>query len=106
MRRLAPRRLAPALDGLVPRLRPATTLARIQEAWPEVAGPALSEETQPLAERRGVVTIGCRSSVWAHELELFSPELLVRLNEVLAAAGASTPLTSLRFVSTGRERVL
>ncbi len=106
MRRVAPRGLGSALDGLVTQWRPATTLARVQEAWPEVAGPALSEEAQPVGERRGVVTVGCRSSVWAQELELFSAELLSRLNEALAVPGASPPLASLRFVTTGAERVL
>jgi len=106
MRRRAPRGLGSALDGLVTQLRPSTTLARVQEAWPEVAGRALSEEAHPVAERRGVVTVSCRSSVWAQELELFSAELLNRLNEVLAAPAESPPLVSLRFVATGGERVL
>lgn len=106
MRRAAPRGLGSPLAGLVTRLRPPTTLARVQEAWPEVAGAALTEEAQPVAERRGVVTVGCRSSVWAQELELFSAELLRRLNEALAVPGASPPLASLRFVTTGAERVL
>jgi predicted nucleic acid-binding Zn ribbon protein len=106
MRRPAPRRFGLALDGLVPQWRPSTTLARVQEAWPEVAGPALSEGAQPVAEHRGVVTVGCRSSVWAQELELFSQELLGRLNEALAASGASHPVVSLRFVTTAGEWVL
>ncbi len=59
-----------------------------------------------MGERRGVVTVACRSSVWAQELELFSEELLSRLNEALAVPGASVPLASLRFVTTGAERVL
>ncbi len=99
MRRSAPRGLGSALDGLVTRWRPPTTLARVQEAWPEVAGPTLSEEAQPVAERRGVVTVGCRSAVWAQELELFSAELLGRLNEALAEPGPGQPVASLRFVT-------
>ncbi len=106
MRRLAPRGLGSALEGVVTRLRPPTTLARVQEAWPKVAGRGLSEEAQPVSERRGVVTVSCRSSVWAQELELFSAELLDRLNEALAVPGASPPLTSLRFVTSGAEQVL
>ena len=106
MRRLAPRGLGSALDGLVTQLRPSTTLARIQQVWPEVAGQALSEEAQPTAERRGVVTVTCRSSVWAQELDLFSAELLGRLNQALAGPAESPPLTALRFVTTGGERAM
>ncbi|HEV2771308.1 MAG TPA: DUF721 domain-containing protein [Thermoleophilaceae bacterium] len=106
MRRAAPRRLESALDGLVAQWRPSTTLAWVQEAWPEVAGPALSEGARPVAEHRGVVTVGCRSSVWAQELELFSQELLGRLNEALAVQGPSRPVVSLRFVTRAGERVL
>ncbi len=106
MRRAAPRRLGQALDGLVPQWRPSTTLARVQEAWPEVAGPGLSEGAQPVSERRGVVTVACRSSVWAQELELFSQELISRLNEALGVPGATHPVVSLRFVTKAGERVL
>ena len=106
MRRSAPRPLGSALDGLVTHWRPPTTLARVQEAWPEVAGPALSEGTQPVAERGGVVTVACRSSVWAQELELFSAELLGRLNEALSVPGTAQPVASLRFVTTAGDRVL
>jgi predicted nucleic acid-binding Zn ribbon protein len=106
MRRSAPRRIGSALDGLVTQWRPPTTLARIQEVWPEVAGPGLSEGAQPVAERGGVVTVACRSSVWAQELELFSPELRVRLNEAIGGPGPGQPVAKLRFVTTAGERVL
>ncbi len=106
MRRAAPRPLGQVLDGLVPQWRPSTTLARVQEAWPEVAGPGLSERAQPVSERGGVVTVGCGSSVWAQELELFSQELIGRLNEALGVPGASLPVVSLRFVTKAGERVL
>lgn len=105
MRRAAPRRLGSALQGLVTEWRPPTTLARVQEAWPDVAGPALGEGTKPVAERRGVVTVSCRSSVWAQELDLFSAELLRRLNEALAVPGEDRPVASLRFVTTAGDRV-
>lgn len=106
MRRAAPRLLGSTLAEVVPQWRPSTTLARVQEAWPAVVGRALGEGAQPVAERRGVVTVACRSSVWAQELQLFSDELLGRLNEALAVPGASHPVASLRFVTTAGERVL
>lgn len=88
MRRPAPRTLADALTGVVERAAPATALARVQAAWPEIAGAAIAREARPVAERSGTLTIECRSSVWAAELELLAPDLLRRLNEALATPGA------------------
>jgi predicted nucleic acid-binding Zn ribbon protein len=50
----------------------------------------------PVGERDGVVTISCRSAVWAQELDLLGPDLLKRLNEAL-----EQPLTALRFSADG-----
>jgi predicted nucleic acid-binding Zn ribbon protein len=92
-----PRPIARALEQVVERAAPATTLARIQGCWHEVAGPAIGEEAQPVSERSGVLTVACRSSVWAQELELLSPGLIEGLN---AALGGSA-VRSLRFVTRG-----
>jgi len=59
-------------------------------------------EAEPVAERQGVVTIACRSATWAHELDLLQPELLTRLNEVLAEADPEAiegPVRALRFTA-------
>ena len=97
MRRLGPRRIDLALEPIVPSLRPATTLARVQEAWPGVVGDALAAEAQPVSERRGRVTVSCRSAVWAQELSLMSEDLLAHLNETLAGTEGAPVLDSLRF---------
>jgi predicted nucleic acid-binding Zn ribbon protein len=81
--RRAPRPLSFALDGLTRELEPATLLAEVQRLWPAVAGEAIAAEAEPTAERAGVVTIACRSSVWASELDLMGPALVERLNEAL-----------------------
>ena len=94
MRRLAPRPLSAALDPLRRELAPATTLARVQEVWPQIAGAAAREAT-PVSERGGTVTFACRSSVWAGELTLMSGELKDRLNAALEGA----PVADLRFVT-------
>ncbi len=94
MRRLAPRPLSDALTPLKRDLAPATTLARVQEAWPAVAGAAAGEAT-PVSERSGTVTFACRSSVWAGELSLMAKDLTDRLN----AALGGHPVTDLRFVT-------
>ena len=93
-RRRDPRPLADALGPLRRDLAPATTLARVQEAWPHIAGLAAKEAT-PVSERTGTVTFACRSSVWAGELTLMAADLRDRLN----AALEGTPVTDLRFVT-------
>jgi predicted nucleic acid-binding Zn ribbon protein len=83
MRRLAPRPLSHALDGVARDVAPATVLARVQAAWPEVAGPGLAAAAAPVSERDGVVTVACESGVWAQELDLLAGDLLARLNAAL-----------------------
>jgi predicted nucleic acid-binding Zn ribbon protein len=99
MRRAAPRGLESTLGGLLVELRPATTLARVQEAWPSAVGPALSAEAQPVSERRGTVTVSCGSSVWAQELQMMSSDLLERLNGRLTAGDQGPVVEALRFVA-------
>jgi predicted nucleic acid-binding Zn ribbon protein len=89
-----PRPIAEAVARVVDRSAPATTLARIQRSWSEVAGEVIAAEATPESEQAGVVTVACRSAVWANELDLLSRDLVERLNEAL-----ERPLvTSLRFV--------
>jgi predicted nucleic acid-binding Zn ribbon protein len=94
MRRPAPRPLSHALEGVARNAAPATVLARVQAAWPEVAGEGLAAAAQPVAERDGVVTVACESGVWAHELELLGPDLLERLSGAVEGAR----IAKLRFV--------
>ena len=83
MRRIAPRRLGLALAEVSERLAPATTLAQVQARWPETVGAAIAAEAEPISERGGLVTVACRSAVWAQELDLLAPTILQRLNSLL-----------------------
>lgn len=83
MSRLAPRPFSLALSGLTVALAPATTLARVQQAWEQTVGAVIAEAGLPTAERDGVLTITCADSVWAAELDLMGSELVGRLNETL-----------------------
>jgi predicted nucleic acid-binding Zn ribbon protein len=94
MRRLAPRPLSTALEGVLSDVAPATLLARVQAVWNEVGGPRLTAAAAPVSERDGVVTIACESGVWAQELDLLAPELL----RGLEAALGGRLVTKLRFV--------
>ena len=85
MRRSAPRPLSQALGSLTGSLAPATTLARVQEIWERAAGPAIAAAASPIAERDGVLTIGCAAAVWAQELDLMANDLIPRLNAALGS---------------------
>lgn len=89
-----PRPLAGVLARITARAAPATTLARIQASWARAVGAAIAAEAEPVAERDGTVTVACRSSVWAQELELLAPGLVRDLNDALGGAVVS----SFRFV--------
>ncbi len=96
MRRMAPRSLGSVLQDALAGARPPTLLARVQALWPGVAGSALAAATTPAAEREGVVTITCESSLWAHELDLLQRDLLTRLNAALEGSGPGS-VERLRF---------
>lgn len=100
MRRSGPRPLAATLRRITREAGPATLLARVQESWPAVVGPIVAAEAEPVAERAGAVTVACRSSVWAHELELLGPDMVQRLNDALEPGGRG-PLEELRFRTAG-----
>ncbi len=93
-RRARPRAVGSALDALKSRTAPATPLAAVQLHWPDVAGPSIAAEAIPVAERDRIVTVACRSAVWAQELDLMAPELLDRLNQRLDG-----PIEALRFTA-------
>ena len=97
MRRLAPRPASFALEAVKASLAPATTLARVQAAWPTVVGETVAQETEAVSERAGAVTVACRSSVWAQELALMAPDLVERLNSALGGAGGRARVAELRF---------
>ena len=83
MRRREPRALSHAITALADRLAPQTTLAEVQRVWPEAVGDVVAAQAEPTAEREGVLTVTCTSSVWAQELDLMGPELAERINAAL-----------------------
>ena len=106
MRRTAPRRLGLALAEVSSRLAPATTLAQVQARWSDTVGAAIAAEAEPVSERDGLVTVACRSAVWAQELDLLAPELVARLNASLAGNGRTGgAVRGLRAVVADPERM-
>ena len=65
------------------RLAPRTLLAEAQGVWSDAVGAVIYERAKPVAERAGVLTVSCESSVWAQELDLMSDAIRERLNERL-----------------------
>ena len=101
MARRAPRPLGASIAALTDQLAPRTTLADAQRAWPAAAGAMMAKYAAPTAERGGTLTITCRSSVWAQELDLMAPELIAKLNGLLGEGR----ITALRCVaSRGRSQ--
>ena len=96
MSRRAPRPAGLAVEALAQSLAPQTLLAQVQRAWPETVGQAIADVARPSAERDGLVTVSCRSAVWASELDLLSTDLIARLNEALGRPA----VRALKCVST------
>ena len=83
MKRRAPAPLAGAVEALTAVLAPATPLARVQGIWSDAVGATVAREAQPVAERGGLLTLACRSAVWAQELDLMALDVCRRVNEAL-----------------------
>jgi predicted nucleic acid-binding Zn ribbon protein len=97
MGRSSPRPISVALDSALAVAAPRTPLAAIQAIWPRAAGAAIAEQSMPVSERAGRVTIACRTATWAEQLDLLSARLLERLR---AELHGSVEVRSLRFVAT------
>jgi predicted nucleic acid-binding Zn ribbon protein len=93
-RRRAPRPVASAVQSAMERAGPATLLASVQRAWVGAVGEAVAREATPVGERDGVITVACRSSTWAQELDLLGDQILARIRAELPS---DSGLERLRF---------
>jgi len=99
VRKPGPRPFGPALERVARAAAPATALAAVQRHWPAVAGARVAAEAEPVRERDGVVTVACRSAVWANELDLLAADLVGRLNDALEPVSGRRPVRRLRCVT-------
>ena len=76
-----PRKIGLAVRAAGEQVAPKTPLARIQSEWASVTGREVARECVPTAEKEGVITVVCSSSVWASELDLRQSEVVERLRE-------------------------
>ena len=94
-------RLRPVGDA-VARFRlaaaPPTLLASVQTTWAQAVGESIAGQATPVSDRDGVVTVRCRSAVWAAELTMLSEQLVGQVNEALSG---DPKLKALRFVAGG-----
>ncbi|MFL5869568.1 MAG: DciA family protein [Solirubrobacterales bacterium] len=94
MRKASPRSVGVAIASVRASVEPKTPLAAVQWAWVEAVGDRIAAEAQPVSERDGVVTVACRASTWAQELDLLHDDLLAGLR----SAVGETPVERLRFI--------
>lgn len=95
----SPKPVSVALDRVLDSIAPQTLLAGVQAAWPRAVGPRIAAATTVTDEHEGIVVVECESAVWAHELEMMTPQLLESLK---ARLGAEAP-QKLRFRASGSE---
>ncbi len=75
-RRRAPRTMATVMEGLIADLAPTDPLARIQAAWPTLAGQRYAAVSRPTRLRKdGTVVITCDSGMAAADLQMREPEI-------------------------------
>jgi predicted nucleic acid-binding Zn ribbon protein len=94
--RRRPRDLSGALARMQEELAPPGLLASVQRHWRSALGEQVAEEASPVSERAGVVTVRCRSSVWAAELTMMAETLRSELN---ASLGTDRQVLTLKFVA-------
>ena len=93
-RRSTPHPISDSVRALRADVAPQTLLAAVQDRWDGAVGERIAAEARPVRERDGTVTIECRASTWAQELDLLQGELLERLNSALGKRRVG----ALRFV--------
>jgi predicted nucleic acid-binding Zn ribbon protein len=83
MTRRRPQELRTILDRVQEQIAPTDLLSAAQRRWREVVGDQVAEESWPDRERDGLLTVRCRSAVWAAELTMLEETLLQQLNDRL-----------------------
>ena len=80
-----PQRLGDGLREVVDRLgyRDGIDAARAVEAWPELAGPTVTQVTEQVWMRSGRLFVKVRSAAWRHQLHLQREGWRKRINEHL-----------------------
>lgn len=92
-----PKPIGDALGVFREEIAPETPVAGVQLVWDRVVGERIAAVTEVAGEQDGVVTVECRSSVWAQELEMMKTRILGRLRAEMGDSGPD----DLRFRASG-----
>ena len=97
-RRRSPRPMASVLANVIAEIAPTDPLARLQLAWPQLAGRKYAQQSAPARLRTdGTIVVRCDSGTLASELALREPQLKALIEEHLGLHCA------LRFEGPGRR---
>jgi predicted nucleic acid-binding Zn ribbon protein len=91
-----PRPLGEAVARFRRDMAPPTLLASVQTSWAQAVGESIAGQATPVSDRDGVITVRCRSAVWAAELTMLAEELGRQVNEALSGG---PQLKALRFTT-------
>lgn len=98
-RRRVPRPMASVLANVIAEIAPTDPLARLQLAWPQLAGRKYAELSSPTRLRTdGTIVVRCDSGTLAAELALREPQLRAMIEEHLGLS------CSLRFEGPAGRR--
>ena len=76
------------------------TVGRLEQAWPDLVGPAIAEHARIRSLRKGVLTIAVDAAPWATQLRYLESEIVGRAAALLGAGA----VTGARIVVDGPAR--
>jgi hypothetical protein len=65
------------------------TVGRLEQAWPDLVGPAIAEHARIRSLRGGVLTIAVDAAPWATQLRYLESEIVDRAAELLGTGAVS-----------------
>ncbi|KAM3101591.1 DUF721 domain-containing protein [Phormidesmis sp. 146-12] len=75
-------------------------LQQVIRKWSEVVGAIVSQQTRPIALKRGTLKVATSNAVWSQNLVFERQRILEKLNTTL-----STPIADIRFSTTDWHKV-
>lgn len=76
--------MATVMEGVLADLAPTDPLARVQAAWPKLAGAKYGAISRPVRLRKdGTIVISCDSGMAAADLQMHAPELTTLIADEL-----------------------
>ena len=104
---MSPHRLGKILENYLTRagMQQRIREEKIIDAWERMVGKAISEVTQPVRMRNGVLQVKVANSVWMHELQFHKKMIIQKLNGYIGNATVENLWFMIGEKEKGRERV-